>query len=278
MGEKLEKGRRNDTKLHRKNLVIKAAIFLTLVAVTFLAYPRSERYQYNVEKGDYWRHESLDAPFDFAIYKDEGVIESDKRAIRYNTLPYFQEVPDAKAKMEAKRDTVANQLNRIFDVYKRYQENLARDSMAWAQQDSLNVVDLKRTALLRLTQQQWNFLISSYHDRAFADSLRRAQLADEPRLDEVLLQEAWNIGTNLLSIGILDIQVDSIYTDEISIRRDEESIEVRRNKSNLFGLDEAFVFAQDRYTSMFADDPQKAKLGAAIFQGNLPAFAHLYAS
>ena len=191
VGEKLEKGRGNDTKLHRKNLVIKAAIFFTLVVVTFLAYPRSELYQYNVEVGDYWRLESLKAPFDFAIYKDEGVIASDIRAIRHTTQPYFQEVPDAKARMAAKRDTVSNQLNRIFDVYKRYRENLARDSIAWAEQDSLNVLDLKRTALLRLTQQQWNYLISSYHEREFADSLRRAQLAREPRLDEVLLQEAW---------------------------------------------------------------------------------------
>ncbi|MEM8489056.1 MAG: HDIG domain-containing metalloprotein, partial [Bacteroidota bacterium] len=173
---------------------------------------------------------------------------------------------DAKPKMMAKRDTVSNQLDRVFEVYKRYQENLAVDSLAWATQDSLNIVDLKRTALLRLTQQQWNFLIASYHEREFADSLRRVQLADEPRLDEVLLQEAWSIGTQLLNVGILDIQLDSIYTDEISIRRDDESIVVRKNKANLFGLDEAFVFAQDRYTSMFADDPQRAKLGAAFFR------------
>lgn len=266
VGEKLEKGRRNDTKLQKKNLVIKGAIFLTLLAVTFFAYPRSEIYQYNIAVGDYWHHESIEAPFDFAIFKDEGVIESEKRAIRYNTQPYFQEVPDAKAKMAAKRDTVANQLERIFSTYKLYQENLDRDSLQWAEQDSLSIVEMKRAALLRLTQQQWNYLIASYHERAFADSVRRAQLEGEPRLDQVLLQEAWSIGNQLLNIGILDIQLDSIYTDEIAIRRDEESIVVRKNKANLFGLDEAFVFAQDRYTSMFADDPQRAKLGAAFFR------------
>ncbi len=266
VGEKLEKGRQNDTRQVRKNLIIKAAIFLTLVVVTYMAFPRSELYQYKVEVGDYWRHESLTAPFDFAIYKDERVIESDKREIRYTTQPYFQEVLDAKDKMMAKRDTVSNQLSRIFSVYKRYRENIERDSLAWADQDSLHVSELKRSALLRLTQHQWNDLITSYHEREFADSLRRIQLADQPRLDEVLLQEAWSIGNQLHSIGILDIQLDSIYTDEISIRRDEESIVVRKSKSNLFGLDEAFVFAQDRYTAMFAEDPHIAKLGAAFFR------------
>ena len=266
VGEKLEKGRQNTTREVRKNRIVKAAIFLTLVIVTYMAFPRSELYQYKVEVGDYWRHESLTAPFDFAIYKDERVIESDKREIRYTTQPYFQEVADAKDKMMAKRDTVSNQLSRIFSVYKRYRENIARDSLAWADQDSLHVSELRRSALLRLTQQQWNDLITSYHEREFADSLRRIQLAGQPRLDEVLLQEAWSIGNQLLSIGILDVQLDSIFTDEISIRRDEESIVVRKSKSNLFGLDEAFVFAQDRYTAMFAEDPHIAKLGAAFFR------------
>ena len=277
VGEKLEKGRRNDTRLQRKNLVIKGAIFLTLLTITFFAYPRSEVYQYNVEVGDYWHHESVEAPFDFAIFKDEGVIESEKRAIRYNSPPYFQDVPNAKAKMEAKRDTVANQLERIFSTYKLYRENLDRDSLEWAEQDSLSVLEMKRAALLRLTQQQWNYLIASFHEREFADSIRQAQLEGEPRLDQVLLQEAWNIGNQLLNIGILDIQLDSIYTDEIEIRRDEESIVLRKNKENLFGLDEAFMFAQDRYTSMFADDPQRSRLGAAFFSGHISAFAQFYA-
>lgn len=266
VGENLEKGRQNDAKLQRKNLLVKSAIFLSLVAVTFLAFPTSELYHFNVEAGDYWRYESLEAPFDFAIFKDEGVIESEKRDIRYNTPPFFKEVKDAKPRMAAKRDTVAAQLERIFSVYKRYRENLARDSLAWAEQDSLNMVDLKRTALLRLTQQQWNFLIRAYHEREFADSLRRAQLVSEQRLDQTLLQEAWGVGNQLLSIGILDTQLDSIYTDEILLRDDQESLEVRKNKANLFGLDEAFVFAQDRFTSMFADDPQRAKLGASFFR------------
>ncbi|MEM8488689.1 MAG: hypothetical protein AAF564_24290 [Bacteroidota bacterium] len=92
VGEKLEKGRQNTSRLQTKNIVIKAAIFLTLVVVTYAAFPRSELYQYSVTVGDYWRHETLAAPFDFAIYKDEGVIESDKRVIRYNTQPSFREV------------------------------------------------------------------------------------------------------------------------------------------------------------------------------------------
>ena len=266
VGEKLEKGRRNDTKLLRKNLAIKATIFISLVVVTFLAYPRNELYQYTVEVDDYWRHETLKAPFDFPIYKDVGVIESEKRAIRYNTQPYFEEVVDAKGKMTAKRDTVSSQLERMFGVYSRYQENLLRDSLEWAEQDSQSIVDMKISALLRLTGQQWDYLIESYHEREFADSLRKAQLAAEPRLDEVLLQEAWSVGSQLLNIGILNIQLDSIYTEEISIRRNEESIVVRKNKSNLFGIDEAFVFAQDRFNTMFADDPQKAKLGSAFFR------------
>ena len=75
VGERLEKGRSNTDRLKKKNLAVKAAIFFVLIAITFFAYPRSELYQYEVEVGDYWRHESLMSPFDFAIYKDEGIID-----------------------------------------------------------------------------------------------------------------------------------------------------------------------------------------------------------
>ena len=129
----------------KKSFIIKCAIFAVMLIVAFAAYPRKELYQFAVEVGEFWRYESLQAPFDFAIYKDPAVIESEIRNVRYSTEPYFREISDANGKMLAKRDTVRNQLDRLLEAHMQYSRNLARDSLEWAYQDSLLVADLKRT-------------------------------------------------------------------------------------------------------------------------------------
>lgn len=247
-------------------MVIKGGIFVVLVIATFFAFPNSELYQYNVAEGDYWRHETLKAPFDFAIYKDARVIESERRNVRYSTPPFFREVPDAQAKMQAKRDTVKIQLERIFQAYDRYWENLSRDSLAWAEHDSLHIQELKRTAFLRITPYHWGLLVDSYRDSKPVNASSNVRQEAEPRLDEELLSHAWDIGQQLISIGILDIPLDSVLTNEIYIRREEESIVVRKNKENVFGINEAFTFAQEQSESKYEGNPQHAKLAGAFFR------------
>ena len=272
MGEKLEKGRKSEENLLTKNLVVKGLIFLVLLVVSYLAFPRSELYQFPVEEGESWRYETLKAPFDYAIYKAPGVIESEKRNIRYTTPPYFNEVPQAVNKMSAKRDTVKSQLDRIFDAYLQFRENKSRDSVEWAIQDSLRVLDLKRAAWLRLTEEQWAYLTDSYmfHN---VDSTGRIEKSQDDRLDVRLLDQAWQAANQLLRVGILDIPLDSVLTEEIIIRKEEESIDIRRNKENVIGLNEAFVFAEEKYSIAFPGEAHYARLGMsffrAIFQNSL---------
>ena len=265
VGEKLEKGRERKGYLHTKNLLVKGAIFGVLLLVAYTAFPRSDLYHFAVEVGDSWRYETLKAPFDFAIYKDPGVIESEKRNILNTTPPYFREIEDAKLKMAAKRDTVRSQLDRIFAAHHQFVDNKARDSTKWAVQDSLRLADLKRTAWLRLTDEQWRYLTESYMVH-MPDSNGVHFLDPQSRLDKVLLTQSWEIANQLISIGILDVPLDSVFTDEIVIRRDEESIELVKNKESLFGLNEAFVFAEEEFSSAYPNDPQMVRLGNSFFR------------
>ena len=265
VGEKLEKGRDNKHRIYWKNLAFKAVIFALLVLVTFAAFPSSEIYKFTVEEGDFWRHETLVAPFDFAIYKDEDVIEAERRNVRFSTPPFFSELPDAKQKMAAKRDSVSRQLDRIFTAYRSYWANLQRDSLNWARQDSLHIYDLKRSSWLRLTHFQWQELTSAFIESLRADSVS-APPARRLLLHETLLDQAWGIGNQLINVGILDIALDSVFTEEIHIRRDEESIVLRKNKENVFGLNEAFTFAQDQFSTYYPESSHLVSLGVAFFR------------
>ena len=265
VGEKLEKGRKSEKQLLTKNILIKSVIFISLLLVSYIAFPKSELYQFSVEPGESWRYESLKAPFDFPIYKDTGVIESEKRNIRYTTPPYFSEILQANTKMIAKRDTVKSQLDRIFDAYSQFSKNKARDSLLWAVQDSLRVTELKRTAWLRLTQEQWEYLTESYMAH-LPDSNGAITATTSERLDKILLSQAWTIANQLMRVGILDIPLDSVLTEEIVIRKVDESIDIRRNKDNVFGLNEAFVFAEEKFATNFPANSQYARLGNSFFR------------
>lgn len=265
VGENLEKGRKDEDQFISKNIFIKSIIFLSLLLVSYIAFPKSELYQFSVESGESWRYETLKAPFDFPIYKDEGVVESEKRNIRYSTPPFFSEIPHAKTKMLAKRDTVKSQLDRIFTAYSRFSQNKARDSLEWATQDSLRMIDLKRVAWLRLTQEQWGYLIESYMAHV-PDSNGVVQASDEERLDEMLLNQSWSVANQLMRVGILDIPLDSVFTDEIVIRKVDESIDIRRSKENIVGLNEAFVFAEEKFASSFPTQSDYARLGNSFFR------------
>ena len=265
VGENLEKGRKSDDQLITKNIFLKSIIFLTLLLVSYVAFPKSELYQFSVEPGEAWRNEMLRAPFDFPIYKDQGVIESEKRNIRFTTAPYFSEIPLAKAKMMAKRDTVKNQLDRIFTTYAQFLENKSRDSLRWAVQDSLLVLDLKRTARLRLTTEQWEYLITAFMAQV-ADSNGVVLSAGEKRLDQELLEQSWSIANSLMRVGIIDIPLDSVFTEEIIIRKTDESIDLRRNKDDIVGVNEAFVFAEEKFATSFPARSHYARLGNAFFR------------
>lgn len=261
VGRRLESGREPARQVSYAYLIRKAGIFVALAVITLLAFPRGERYQYAVQVGDEWRQETLTAPIDFPIYKPDDVLEAEREAIRFNTPPYFSEVTDAQDRMATNRDTVRNQLERTFDAYSSYRYNLSRDRTADATSDSLRYMEMRRNARLKLTPEQWNRL-ASYYDQGLAGQMQ-SRTQEQP-LDDALLQHAWEIGTLMLNIGVMDVPLDSIYTDEIVIR--DELYEQVKNKDNVFGLNEAYIFAQDSFMEEYPDDRTAANIGVAIYR------------
>lgn len=260
VGRSLESGRDRSRGVSA-HIARKAGIFVVLAVITLLAFPKGEMYQYSVQVGDEWRQETLTAPIDFPIYKPDDVLQEERESVRYNTPPYFSEVADAQERMAVNRDTVRQQLERIFEAYSSYRYHLSRDRAAEAEADSIRYMELRRSARLKLTPQQWSRLASYYDQGLTGQTQTRAQ--EEP-LDQTLLQQAWEIGTLMLNIGVMDVPLDSIYTDEIIIR--DDLYEQVKNKDNVFGLNEAYIFAQDSFMEEYPDDRTAANIGVAIYR------------
>jgi cyclic-di-AMP phosphodiesterase PgpH len=261
VGGRLESGRAESRPVLKSPGLQKVLVLTTLVIVTLVAFPRGETFHFAVQVGDEWRQETLTAPFDFPIYKSAEEIEAERRAVRYEMPPLFAEVPNAQDRLNDNRDIIREQFESIFGAFWSYQENRNEGRMAEAAEDSARHMDLRRNARVKLTSDQWNRLV--YYYRIDADGTPRTM---ETPLDRQLVDHAWNTATQMLTAGVMDVPLDSLYTDEFVIRDEDDHFEVVRNKENVFGLNEAYVFAQDQFLQLYPDDRQAANIGVAVYR------------
>lgn len=264
VGQQLEKPR-DERGARRKNALVKGAIFAWLVAMTLAAFPKSEVYQYTVQVGEQWREETLTAPFDFALYKAPEALEAERREVRFRTPPFFREVPDVRERMAANRDTVARQLSRILEAYAAFQRAQQRGRAEEAARDSLRYLRLRRRARLRLAPAQWDRLARSYAESQSPPAADSQAVEAGPPLSERLLQQAWQVGAQMANFGVIDVPRDSVLTDFVVIRRPGEPDQTR-NKDNLYGLNEAYAYAQDQLSEVYTEDPELAALAAAFYR------------
>lgn len=64
-------------------------VFVIGIGLIFLIFPGESRFKYEFQKGSPWRHETLIAPFDFAIMKTEAEIKTENDSLLKEYKPYF---------------------------------------------------------------------------------------------------------------------------------------------------------------------------------------------
>ena len=77
---------------------------LIAAAVIVLITPTKSSFKYEFQQGHYWKHETLESPFDFAILKTEKEIAQEKNEIIANKTLYFDYNNTANTKMEEDLD------------------------------------------------------------------------------------------------------------------------------------------------------------------------------
>ena len=73
-----------------RNNIIKIGLFIAVVVVIVLLFPKDMKFKYQYEIGKPWTYELMTASFDFPIYKTEEQLEADKIELLANYTPYFQ--------------------------------------------------------------------------------------------------------------------------------------------------------------------------------------------
>src|SRR5665648_886240 len=64
-------------------------VFVAGIGLIFLVFPAESRFKYEFQKGSPWRHETLIAPFNFAILKTAAEIQIESDSVLKAYIPYF---------------------------------------------------------------------------------------------------------------------------------------------------------------------------------------------
>ena len=114
MNKLLEKIRKaiNDFS-HSYYKVIKLAAFVCAIILVFWQMPRAAKFKYEFAKSKPWQHETLYAPFDFPIYKDDEKLNVEYEEIKKSVKPIFR-FDDAK--IEGARESL------LYDFEKQWHE------------------------------------------------------------------------------------------------------------------------------------------------------------
>lgn len=271
VGHELETSGRPEEGVSRWQVwLLRGGLLLVLVGIAVAAFPREEVYEYTVQVGDTWRQSTLEAPFDFPIYIDQERVEAKRDTVRKNTPPYFREDPNVRQKLRANRDTLLRQLDSILESYAEYRYHQSRDEESSARSDSVEYVRQRRNALVTLTSSQWELLADQYARQVQGLSEGSRTQTDEPpserRLDHGLMEEAYELGSQLLNVGVLDRSRDSIDTDEVIVRNQEERTQKSIDKNNVYGLNEAYDYVEEQLEQSFEENPDHAEIAFSFFQ------------
>ena len=268
VGHDLETGDDPDDTVAWKQWLLRGGLFLGLVVLTVAAFPRGDFYEYTVEVGDTWRQSNLSAPFNFPVYLDQERVEARRDTVRENTPPYFQEVQGASQQLVRNRDTLRRQLNRVLEAYASYRYHRQQGEREAARQDSLDYVRRRRNAQATLSASQWEYLASEYADEV--QNLRSASRGNSDqlssRLHGRLLDAAFEVGGQLLSLGVMNRARDSVLTDEIIVRNQQDQTQRRVDKKNLYGLNEAFEYAERQLRERFSSNREHSRIATSFFR------------
>jgi len=267
VGNDLERDDGSEEQGGWQRWLLRGGLFLGLAIITVAAFPRGDFYEHTVEVGDVWRESTLTAPFDFPVYLNQQRVEERRDTVRKNTPPYFQEISDASRQMAENREALRQQLDRILDAYASYRYHKQQGEKKAARRDSARYVQRRRNARLTLSSSQWAFLATQYFEEVQnLSSSSRQQREEESHLHERLLGSAFRIGGQLLNIGVLNRARDSIYTDKIIARNKKEQMQRAVDKANLYGLNEAYDYAERQLEEKFSENQEHSRIAFSMFR------------
>lgn len=101
-------------------------LYTTSILILYLIIPGESRFRYEFQKNAPWRHETLIAPFNFAILKPEALVKYERDSIQQQYIPYYNQDTLIGIQQSRNFDLKLKQISgKIPDLSPRIIEHLA---------------------------------------------------------------------------------------------------------------------------------------------------------
>jgi cyclic-di-AMP phosphodiesterase PgpH len=169
------------------NINVKVTLAVVTVIIISLFLPSYKNIDTNFEVGTIWSNEDLIATFTFPIYKNDDVLEKEKKEVISNVIPVFLE-------SEFRNVEIKDSLKSYLKVLNEYLKENAKQ-----ERNQTLVNDYKARLGLSISDEQWGYLLKYYKGElkdvpisygTYADFIRksiedliRAQIINYKRAD-----------------------------------------------------------------------------------------------
>ena len=185
-----------------RDLLLKASIFLGLIALIAFLFPRGETLDLEYKVGQVWARKDLIAPFSFPIYRDERDYIADVNAAKAKVYPVFERRPGLVDEYLARLDYLFERIGEGAADWTRFRRSV-KENRETRGDDSVAFFSLSRSLPVRIHNTEWDFL---------ADAARSGRLGEMHKALTMIADE-------YLRRGIIDRGKSTITRQSVAVRR-----------------------------------------------------------
>ncbi|MFZ4591894.1 MAG: HD family phosphohydrolase [Ignavibacteria bacterium] len=185
------------------NINVKVTLAVVTVLIISLFLPSYKSIDTNFEVGTIWSNEDLIATFTFPIYKNDDVLEKEKKEVINNVIPVFLEADIHNGEI---RDSLKSYLS-LLNEYLR--EN------AKPEKNAAKVNEYKARLGLSISDEQWAYLLKSY----------KGELKENPMSYSAYTEYIKKSIEELLKTQIINYKRSDILSNKIAVKRVDDKLQ-----------------------------------------------------
>lgn len=185
------------------NINVKVTLAVVTVLIISLFLPSYKSIDTNFEVGTIWSNEDLIATFTFPIYKNDDVLEKEKKEVINNVIPVFLE---ADINNGEKKDSLKSYLF-ILNEYLR--EN------SKSEKNTAKVSDYKARLGLSISDEQWSYLLKYY----------KGDLKENTISFSVYLELVRKSIEELIKTQIINYKRSDILSNKIAVKKADDKLQ-----------------------------------------------------
>jgi len=185
------------------NINVKVTLAVATVIIVSLFLPSYKSIDTNFEVGTIWSNEDLIAPFTFPIYKNDDILEKEKKEVTNNVIPVFIE---SSVNNGVLKDSLKSYINLLSDYLNENSKS---------EKNTSKLYDFKVRLGLVISDDQWSYLLKYYKSEFKDENLNYSSYTE-------LIKK--NI-TDLSKTPVINYKRSDIVSNKIAIKRSDDKLQ-----------------------------------------------------